>query len=134
MVQSGVTVDVVAAPFDTIDTDLLVLPVFEMESVPGEHPLVAATGGEVARALASGEFKGKPFELFFSPIVESRWKARRVLVGGLGRRADYSVDRLRRLATAAALAARQRRHERVAVIWADAEHLAQDLQRGARLL
>jgi leucyl aminopeptidase len=128
MVQSGVTVDVVAAPFDTIDTDLLVLPVFETESLPGEHPLVAATGGEVARALASGEFKGKPFELFFSPIVESRWKTRRVLVGGLGRRADYSVDRLRRLATTAALAARQRRHERVAVIWTDAEHLAHTAQ------
>jgi leucyl aminopeptidase len=128
MVQTAVNVEVLAAAIDTIDTELLVLPVFEAEPLPGEHLLVAATGGEVVRAVASGEFKGKLFDLFFSPIVDARWKARRVLLAGLGRRADYSVDRLRRLATAAALAARQRHHERVSLIWTDGEHLAHTMQ------
>jgi leucyl aminopeptidase len=128
MVQTTVKVEVLAAPIDTIDTELLVLPVFETELIPGEHPLVAATGHEVARAAGSGEFKGKLFDLFFAPIIDARWKARRVLLAGLGRRGDYSVDRLRRLATAAALAARQHHHERVALLWPDAVDLAHTAQ------
>ncbi|HEY7445884.1 MAG TPA: leucyl aminopeptidase [Vicinamibacterales bacterium] len=128
MVQTAAKVEVLAAPVDTIDTELLILPVFETEPLPESHPLVAATGREVLRAVASGEFKGKLFDLFFSPISDSRWKASRVLLAGLGRRADYSVDRLRRLATAAALAARQHHHERVALIWSDGANLAHTTQ------
>jgi leucyl aminopeptidase len=123
MVRNAVNVGVLAAQIQTVDTELLVQPVFEAEPILGADPLVSATGGEVTRAIASGEFKGKPFELFFTPIVEPGWKARRVLLAGLGRRSEYTVDRLRRLATAAALAARQRHHERVAVIWTDGENL-----------
>jgi leucyl aminopeptidase len=128
LVQNGAKVDVLAAPIDTIDTELLVLPVFESEPIPAGHPLAGATGGEVTRALGRGEFKGKPFELFFSPILEPRWIARRVLLAGLGSPSDYSVDRVRRLATAAALASRQRRHERVALIWTRLENLAHTTQ------
>jgi leucyl aminopeptidase len=128
MVQNGLTIDVVAAPLDTIDTDLVVLPVFENEPLSSEHPFVAATGGEVTRALASGEFKAKLFDLFVSPIIDPRWKARRAVLGGLGHRGDYSVDRVRRLATAAALAARQRHHDRVTVVWTETENLAHTIQ------
>ena len=123
-VQNAVTIDVLARQPSAVDTDLLIQPVFEGEPPQSDDPLGVATAGEVTRASSSGEFKGKLFDLFFTPIVDPRWKARRALLVGLGRRADYSVDRLRHAATAAGLAARQRRHERMGMLWASTAELA----------
>jgi leucyl aminopeptidase len=102
------------APF-AVDTDLFVIPCFEKET-PGIPGLDEAAAGEPARALASGEFNGKLYELFVTPIVGDHWKARRVALVGAGKRADYTMDRLRKLATAVALSARQRRVTRIAVL------------------
>ena len=127
-VQNAVAVEVVATQPSAVDTDLLIRPVFEAEPVTGDDLFSVATAGEVSRASASGEFPGKLFDLFFAPIVDPRWKARRVLFVGLGRRADFDVDRLRRAATAAGLAARQRRYERVGVLWTGLAELAHSSQ------
>jgi leucyl aminopeptidase len=122
--QNVLTVEVVAAQPATVETGVLVQPVFEGEAASSDDPLVLATAGEVSRACSSGEFKGKLYDLFFAPIIDSRWKARRVALAGLGRRSDFTVDRLRRVATTAALAARQRRHDSVGVIWIDGADIA----------
>lgn len=127
-VQPAVAIEVVATHPSAADTDLLIQPVFEGEPPTSDDPFVVATAGEVNRASASGEFKGKLFDLFFAPIVDPRWKARRVVLAGVGRRADFSVDRLRRAATAAGLAARQRRYERVGLLWAELAELAHSSQ------
>ena len=99
-----------------IDTDVLFVPVFE-----GEEPyallegLNEATVQAVKRAVLGKEFQAKPYELFVLPVV-SGWRAARVALIGCGRADEASMDRLRRVASAAALAARQRRLGHVAVL------------------
>ena len=96
-----------------LDTDLLVVPVFEGEAAAGElEELDRATSGALGRAIASREVQGRPFELFVTPLVTG-WRAERIAFAGAGKRADFSTERLRRLATAAALSGRQRRVSRL---------------------
>ena len=64
--QSGIPIEVVTADPRGIDTDLVVFPVFERE-LSRDHVWAGASGGEVERAVASGEFKGKLYELFVTP-------------------------------------------------------------------
>jgi leucyl aminopeptidase len=106
---------VTSAPAD-VETDLIILPVVEgepfLEDLPG---LAAATSGAIERALASKEFQGKPYEVFLTPVTTG-WRATRVALIGAGPAAGVNLERLRRLATAAALAARQRHVERMAFV------------------
>ncbi len=105
----------IATPAE-VDTDLLVLPFVEGESLLDGIPgLDDATGGAVQKALASREIQGKAYELFLTPVIEG-WRAGRVAIVGCGRASDYSLERIRRVATAAGLAAKQRRVTRVAFV------------------
>jgi len=88
---------------------------FESDGLPDLDGLDAATGGEIQRAISSGEFRGRPYEVFVSPLVTG-WGAARVLLIGAGPRAAFDTERLRKVSTAAALAARQRRARRVAFV------------------
>ena len=99
-----------------VESDLVILPMFDGESVVNAVPgLSDATGGAIERALASKEIQGKPYELFLTPVVRG-WRAERVALVGAGPASDFTLERLRRLATAAALAARQRRVTRIAFV------------------
>ena len=99
------------------DTDLLVIPVFEGEAPVEALPwLEAGTGGEVKRAAASGEIRGRLYECFVTPIVNGTARAGRVAIAGAGKAADFDTERLRKLATASALLARGRRIPRVAFL------------------
>ena len=96
------------ASLATLAGDALVLTWFEEETVL--RPDVSeATGGALAASLAAREFRGKPYEALWLPILGSGWAARRLLVIGGGRRQDYNPERARRVAFAAGLMARQRR-------------------------
>ena len=105
--------DVFAGPPQSVDTDLVIVPAFEGE-VPAPGEWGAATGGEIDRAFESHEFSAKLFETFFTPIVASTARARRLAAVGLGPRAGFTVDRARRAATAIGLVARQRKIGRIA--------------------
>jgi leucyl aminopeptidase len=110
-------VSLLAAPAAEADADLIIVPLFEGEGVPADvEGLDAATGGAVARAIAAREIQGKPYELFFAAAGQG-WRAGRVALAGAGKPEEYTPERARRVATAAALGARQRRIERVA--WLD---------------
>ena len=104
-----------ARPAD-VDTDLLFVPFFE-----GENPVTTAAGldegtsGAIRRAAESGELQGRPFELFLTPLGAG-WRAERVALIGAGKASDFDTERLRKLATGAALAARQRRVRRIAFV------------------
>ncbi len=122
-------------PLSAIDADLLIVPLFQGEAAAALPGLDAATGGELGRALTSKEFQVKPYELFFAPITDTSWRARRLAVigGGAGARGS---DLLRRLATAAGLAARQRHVPRAAFLvrgQGDAADLAQAVAEGLTL-
>src|SRR5882672_10803323 len=102
-----------ASPAD-IDTDLLAVPIFEGDDLASDlRAIDAATGGALMRAQESQELRGKPFELVITPIT-SDWRPARVAFIGAGPRAQFTTERLRRIAGAAALAARQRRVQRLA--------------------
>ena len=97
-----------------IDADLLVIPAFEDDDLADEAGLDDASAGDIGRALARGEFKGKPGELLVTAL--RGWKSTRVALIGVGARRDFSANELRRVATTGGLAARQRRMSRIAIL------------------
>jgi leucyl aminopeptidase len=107
---------VTARPAATLDTDLLVVPVFESDGFSDEPGLDAATGGELGQAMARGDFTGKVFTTFSASLTGGGWTAPRAVMVGAGRLQDLTADRLRKIATAGALVARQRRLARVALM------------------
>jgi leucyl aminopeptidase len=108
-VHSVPAVTLRTGPASDSSTELLVIPAFEQDDFSDVPGLDAATGGEVARARDRGEFRGKLYELFFTPAGRDGWRPSRVLLVGVGPRAEFCTERLRRAAIAAGLAARQRR-------------------------
>ena len=100
-----------------VETDLLVVPAFDGEAVGDALPAIdQATQGEVKRATASGEIRGRLYETFVTPASGGGWKAGRIAIIGAGKAADFTSERLRKVATAAALTARGRRIPRVAFL------------------
>lgn len=102
---------------ESIDTDLLIVPVFDDEKLGEAMPeLDAASGGEIARAQASGEIGRRLFEVFLTPLAGGSWKARRVAIANAGPARDFDLERLRKLATSAAWVARTRCVGRIAFL------------------
>ena len=105
-----------ASPPGDIDTDLVVLPVFQGEDLVGAVPgLDDAAGPAMRRAFETAEIQGRPFELFLTGLSRP-WRAARLALVGAGPAAAFSTDTLRRLATTGALAARTRRIPRLAFV------------------
>lgn len=104
-----------ARPRD-VACDLLVIPVCEDDDLGDLAGLDEATGGEVGRARATGEFRPKPHELFVTRAGGGAWKAARVALLGLGPPDAGAVDRLRGGCAAALRAARRQRVKSVAVL------------------
>ena len=87
----------------------VVVPVYDGDTLTDLPTLDAATGGELGRARARGEFQGKPYELFQCPAVAGPWAGARVIAVGAGPREQWNRERARRVATTAGLAARGRK-------------------------
>lgn len=91
-------------PFAEIETPLLAVAVATGTSLPAAlGPLDKASGGALARALASGDFKGKRDETL---LAYGGGKARRVMFVGMGKPGDVTVNAVRRAAAVAAKRAR----------------------------
>jgi leucyl aminopeptidase len=119
-----------------IEADVLILPVFEDDTLDEETDLDSASGGEIAAALARREVTGKLYDIFFAPL--RGWKSPRVLLIGAGPRGQFTPDGLRRAAIAAGLAARDRGLTRIGLIHragtsVTPEQAAQTLAEGAVL-
>jgi leucyl aminopeptidase len=99
-----------------VEADLLVVPWFEAERADAIPGLDVASGGEVGRAIGAGEVTGKPYEVFLTPVTDRSWRAPRIALMGAGPPSEYGPFLVRRLATAAGLAARQRRIARTAFL------------------
>jgi leucyl aminopeptidase len=96
--------------------DLICAPIFEGEGPEDLLLLNAALGGSIGRGLASGEITGKTHELYFSDVVDPAWRTRRILLVGAGARGQYDTARARTVASAAAMAARDRRMRRLVFV------------------
>jgi leucyl aminopeptidase len=113
---------------ETVDADLLIVPLFETETLDGSPALSAldrATGGALGRAVASRECSTAAYDQWWAGL-DSSFAAPRLLVVGAGARDRWSIDLVRRLSTAAAIIARQRRFTRIG-LWL--RHLADDAPR-----
>ena len=92
---------------DHVDVDLLFVPVAgrddDCDDLPG---IDAATAGEWSRALASGEFRARPHDLFVTPLTGGRWQAKRVAFVGAGDASD--AEHRRRVGATCGYAARSR--------------------------
>jgi leucyl aminopeptidase len=98
-----------------LDADLLVIPSFVDDDFVDEPDLDRASGGEIGRARARGEFSGKPYEVLVTAL--SGWKSVRAVLVGVGKSMEVTPDHFRRVATIGGLMARQRRMTRVAVLF-----------------
>lgn len=135
-VASSSAVAVTSGSLSTLDADLLVVAWFDGDAPSTVAGLDAASGGEIGRALSSGEFQAKPFDMFFAPLASGEWRAKRVVLVGGGRREAADGELVRKLASAAAHAARQKRVARVAFVVplvGDAVELAQAAVEGLTL-
>jgi hypothetical protein len=90
-------------PLRALDTDLLLVPWFQDEAPSGVPGLDAATGGEIARAIASGEFAGRLFDVFLAQTTDAAWRPHRVLSIGAGRAPDCQLKWRGRLLPSAGL-------------------------------
>ena len=104
------------APLSGVDVDLLLIPWFAGDGPPLVAGLDDATGGEVGRALASGEFAAGLFDVFLASISDRSWKARRIALVGAGKAVQFDAGVARKLAIVAGLAARQRHVARAAFV------------------
>jgi leucyl aminopeptidase len=117
MVTSSSSAVVVSrTPWTSLDVDWLFVPIAEQEPAAAVEPFDRAAGGQLSQALASLEFKAKPFEVFAAPVVDAAWRARRVAFIGMGKASEIDAERFRRIASAAGLSARQRGVGRMAFV------------------
>jgi len=110
--ENSPTISVATLVPSAVQSDLLLVPVFESDTFADVAGLDEASGHAIGRAIAAGEIKGKLYELFMTPL--SGWGAPRVALVGAGARAPFTTERLRRVASAAGLAAKHRHVGRVA--------------------
>jgi leucyl aminopeptidase len=104
-----------AHPAAELDVDMLVIPAFMDDGLVDEPDLDRASGAEISRARARGEFTGKPYEVLVTAL--SGWKSLRAVLVGAGKCMETTPDHFRRLATIGGLMARQRRLTRIAILF-----------------
>lgn len=108
-------IDIVAVSCERAQVPALVLPWLERERVPEVlRPLDEAVGGALGRALEKGDARGSKDEVFllYGPGGAG---PERLLLCGLGKREDVSLERLRRAAGAGVSRARSLRATQVGI-------------------
>jgi leucyl aminopeptidase len=106
---------VTGATVSTVRADLIVVPVLEEDAGDADLAVQSKTlAGTLEVARRSGEFAGRPFDLLVERVAD--WATPRVLLVGCGKQADLSVERVRRIASAAGLAAKKHRAPHVAFV------------------
>ncbi len=113
--DQSLPVGVVVSAWPALDVDTLVVPVFEGEPPDGAAELDGVTGARVTAAIERREFTAKPFAILVLPASGPGWRPERLMLVGAGKRAECDARRVRRVASAAVLAARERRARRVAM-------------------
>lgn len=114
--------------FDAVDADILLVPVFERDDLSDLTSLDRASSNDLSRAQKAEELRGKPYDLYFGTVHDSAWPTRRFALIGAGAANSCTTDRMRKLAVAAALAARQRRACRVAFVLRSPQTTPQNAQ------
>ena len=91
-------VEIVNKALDEVEAEVLVLTVFEddLDDIKYVQNIDEKMGGQLSRIIESGEIKGKFRE--FTLLHSEGIGAKRLLIMGLGKRKDFSLDRIRSIA------------------------------------
>ncbi len=117
-----------------IAADALVVGLFEESSLKADLQAIdAATGGQLAALLALGDFKPSLNETF---TLYKAGKAKRLILVGLGKQSELTLDKLRQASATGLKAARELKAKRVVLAGfphASDRELVQALVEGAEL-
>jgi leucyl aminopeptidase len=115
--RPNLEVKVVIGDCTKVEVDALIVNLFEGVVQPGgaTGAVDKALDGAISQLIAAGEIKGKTGEL---TLVHSLGKipAKRVVVAGLGKQAQFNVDSIRRVSAEACRFARSKAARKVATI------------------
>jgi leucyl aminopeptidase len=115
--RPNLEVKVVIGDCTKAEVDALIVNLFEGVAQPGgaTGAVDKALDGAISHLIAAGEIKGKTGEL---TLVHSlgRIPAKRVVVAGLGKQAQFNVDSIRRVSAEACRFARSKAARKVATI------------------
>jgi leucyl aminopeptidase len=123
--------------YQDLDVQALAIAVFKDEKADDGFlkDLDAITGGVIKSVIASEELKGKEAETVFLHLVgNSEIKAQRLLLVGVGERADYSSAQASQMAGTAVRALREKNAKSIAVVprlEGDAEEVASVVVEGS---
>jgi leucyl aminopeptidase len=114
-----VKIGALAGKATTIKTEALILGIFEGEAkLPDEVAAFdQASGGVVSEMITGGDFKGSSGQILCVPSG-GKVAASRIVLAGLGKREDYSLEKARQAIGKASTVCRDR-NLREAVIWVD---------------
>ena len=131
--MADVKIAAVHAKAAAVQTPLLAVQLFErdLELNGAAAELDARTGGLLKRVLTAGDFTGKKDEALLLYPPAGSVAAERILLVGVGKRADYTMERLRRGVGTAIRQAEKLRVNEVALTLDQAEHSSERL--GAEL-
>lgn len=108
---------VIIADITTLEVDALIVNLFEEVKQPGGATAAVdkALDGAITQLIATGEIKGKLGELTLLHTL-GKIPARRVVIAGLGKQQELTLDRIRRIVAEAGRFLRGKGIKRVATI------------------
>jgi leucyl aminopeptidase len=112
------------AALSDADADLIIIPIAQDHAAAAASRYDGPLGEDLKSALERGEFRAQANEIYVARTPASGWRAARIVFVGGGPRSEIDVERLRRMATSAAQAARHQKRARIG--WADLEPGAVD--------
>ena len=130
-------INVLAGKIEKHTTEAAVIPLFENEKLGKVAERVdKALGGMISRLIKRGDFKPKTGAVHLL-YPEGRLPAVRLLLVGLGKRSEFTINRLRQAAGKAAPSLRSAGAQRITVvtdgIGIDSEELGQAVSEGSVL-
>ncbi|CAN5755355.1 leucyl aminopeptidase [soil metagenome] len=127
MTEVQVTATRVAA--DALKTELLILHVFERDSqaVGFVAKVDALYDGALSRVLGSGDFSGRANDTLVVYPPDAECGIRRVLLVGVGKREDHTVERLRRAVGTAVRVAERMALSEMSVSVGHVHHLSEHM-------
>ena len=108
-----------AGQLGAIDSDAIVVNLFQNTTDPtgATGSINQSLGGAISRLIATGDFTGRPNQTaVLYPLPDQDIKAPRVILVGLGKRDDFTLDKARQASATAARRARDLGVKRLATI------------------
>jgi leucyl aminopeptidase len=114
---------------DELHTQLLVLHVFERDrdTVGFVGKVDTLYGGAIGRVLRSGDFAGRPNDTLVVYPPDGDCSIRRVLLVGVGKREDHTVERLRRAVGSAVRVAERMSISEITISVGHVHHLSEHM-------